>query len=241
MNIPDPTPKRPAILDSLLRKPAVAPPAGGSLLLALGCLAVYGALAGFFEGGTAIGLAAFKFPLVAAVSLLLCLPSFVVFSLVAGDERSVPALLQMICGLGAVVSLFLIALAPVTWLFSVSSQSLGFIMVFHVLVLVIALYFGGRYLRRLLGGTGSQWPLFLWMTLLLVVSLQAAAYFGPVLGVKRGERVFELRREFFLSRFYRVDEAAAKAKEEQKSSTPAQEGRRETENGERSPAHPVTE
>src|SRR5882672_1595404 len=45
------------------------------LAAALVCCALYGAAAGFFQGGSQILLAALKVPLIVALSLLLCAPS----------------------------------------------------------------------------------------------------------------------------------------------------------------------
>jgi hypothetical protein len=191
---------------AVLRSPARVPTVRWSTTAALACLAGYGALAGFFEGGGAVALAALKLPLVGVVALVLCLPSFVVFLMVAGEERRPRELAAAAAGFAAVVGLFLLALGPVAWLFSVSSRSLGFVVVLHVMVLVTALGFGLRFVRQVLGTRGGRRAAVLWTAMLFVVVLQVAAYLGPVLGADGS--VLELRRESFLARFGRVvDEA----------------------------------
>lgn len=189
-------------LGALLRRPDRLPPAGRALGAAGICFLVYGGLSGFFQGGGQIFWAALKSPLIAAAALLLCLPSFLVFQLVAGVERPTGELLRAAAGFVAVLGLLLVALGPVAWLFAVTSRSLGFMTFFHLVVWGGALLFGLRYLRAATGS--SPLAVLLWLLVFWLVSLQLTAYLGPVLVRRGGEPLFELRRESFLARFGRI-------------------------------------
>ncbi len=122
-------------LDELLRRPQAILHRqrrdGQSLLyLAAGaflCCVLYGAASGVFQGGGQILVAALKAPLIILVSLALCAPSFYVLSSLAGIEVSPRWLAATLVGLAGMLGLLLVALMPVSWLFSVSSRSLAFL------------------------------------------------------------------------------------------------------------------
>ncbi|MCP4657959.1 MAG: hypothetical protein GY856_21330, partial [bacterium] len=177
-----------AALDELLRRPGVViarsrlrtPSSLVYLLLgALACCVVYGAASGFFQGGGQILVTAFKAPLIIFGSLLLCLPSFYVFSSLAGAEVSGRWLATAMVGLGAMLGLLLVGLMPIAWLFSVSSRSLPFIVVLHFAVWVVAIGFGYRFLALAFRGVGGL--LALWILLFSIVSFQVASQMRPVL------------------------------------------------------------
>jgi hypothetical protein len=180
------------------------PPTWGMVGVVVACFAVYGGLAGFFDGGAQIAVAALKAPLIVVVAVGLCLPSFIVFAIVAGDRARPADLVRRLAGFTAVTALIMVALGPVVWLFSVTSRSLGFVVVMHVVTWIIALMFGLRTLRAASASRGARRVSFLWILLLFVVSLQVTAFLGPVLVRADGGALFELRRESFLGRYHRV-------------------------------------
>ena len=96
------------------------------------CYALYGAAAGFFQGGDQILVAALKAPLIILFTLLLCLPSLYVFSAVAGAEWTRRSFLAVLAGFAGTLALVLLALLPINWLFSSSSRLLGKIGRAHV-------------------------------------------------------------------------------------------------------------
>ncbi len=202
-----------AALDEVLRRPwAVigrADSGGGSSLPyliggALVCFALYGAASGFFQGGTQVWVAALKAPLIILASLLLCAPSFYVFSSLAGVEVSPRWLVATFGGLGAMLGLLLVALMPITWLFSVSSASLAFITVMQVCVWIVAVHFGFRFLGVAFENRGATRPSIAWVLLFLLVSLQVASQMRPVLWRDEGEDLFAPRKMFFLQHFFEV-------------------------------------
>lgn len=129
MNETEALPNRPPRLWSAFLSPegeAVLPPPKLSLqVIALSLLGLgfYGAVSGTFSGLSQIWESALKAPLIVAASLFLCLPSFLVFSTLAGAiherKRTVAALADIL----AVSTMMLLALMPVTWLFSMGTQS----------------------------------------------------------------------------------------------------------------------
>jgi len=168
---------------------------------ALACLALYGAAAGFFQGGGQILIAALKAPLIVIGSLILCLPSLYVFASLAGIEVSGAWLKAAGLGLIGMLGLLLAAFLPIAWLFSVSSRSIVFVAFLHTLFWFIALGFGLGFLRRLVRTPAATGALFLWTMLVFVVSLQVASQLRPVLYRPAGMGIFEPERRFFLEHY----------------------------------------
>ncbi len=209
-------------LDELLHRPQAifdrSRRAGASSLpwlavAAVACFALYGAASGFFQGGGQILVAGFKAPLILLASLGLCAPSFYVLSSLEGVEVTPRWLAATVVGLAGMLGLLLVAMMPVTWLFSVSSASLAFIAVLQLLVWIVAVHFGYKFLiaafrQRRTNGTqhahGESKPSMAWMVLFVLVSLQVASQMRPVLWRAEDEALFAPRKMFFLEHFARV-------------------------------------
>lgn len=178
---------------------------GASLaLVALLCGVAYGAVAGLYQGGWQVALAAVKAPLIVAGSIALCLPSLYVFAGLGGAVLDGRRLRLVICGLLGLVGLMLAALLPINWLFSVSSRSLGFLVLLHALVWLIALYFGGAFLVRVIPEAGARAGLVLWVLLVGVVSLQVTTVLRPVLSRAPDAPLLERSRLSFLEHLGRI-------------------------------------
>jgi hypothetical protein len=179
----------------------------------------YGAAAGGFQGGLQILIAALKAPLIAALALALCLPSLYVFGALSGARWTRRRLLASVAGFVGTLGLLLGALLPISWLFSVSSRYLSSAVWIHVMLWLISLLFGWRFLGRALRDHGSGGGMFLWLLLFGIVSLQVATFVRPVLWRDPGQPIFESGKMFFLEHFGNVmdhDDAAARAKAEKK-------------------------
>ena len=162
------------------------------------CYVLYGAAAGFFQGGDQIAVAALKAPLIILFALLLCLPSLYVFSAVAGAEwtrRTFPA---VVAGFAGTLALILLALLPVNWLFSVSSRRLDSAVFLQFFLWLLALGLAWRFLGQSLRVIGARGALVLWLFLFCVVSLQTATFLRPVLERKSGEPLFVSGKKSFL-------------------------------------------
>ncbi len=209
-------------LDELLHRPQAifdrSRRAGPSPLLWLAaaaviCFVLYGGASGFFQGGTQILVAGFKAPLILLASLGLCAPSLYVLSSLEGVEVTPRWLAATVVGLAGMLGLLLVALMPVTWLFSVSSASLAFIAVLQLLVWIVAVHFGYKFLIAASHANGASKPSMAWMVLFVLVSLQVASQMRPVLWRAEDDALFAPRKMFFLEHFARVASGADEAPE----------------------------
>ncbi|HEY6323332.1 MAG TPA: hypothetical protein VJA16_17450 [Thermoanaerobaculia bacterium] len=157
---------------------------------ALVCYVLYGLAAGCFTGGQDLLLAAAKAPLVIALTLLLCLPSLYVFGALSGVEWSPRLLLALAAGFAGTLGLLLVGLVPVVWLFSVSSRYLAAAVWLHVLLWLLTLAFGWRFLRLSLREAGGRGIMLPWLLLFCLVSFQVATFLRPVLVRDPGEPFF---------------------------------------------------
>lgn len=179
-------------------KGSLAPLLAGGLL----CAALYGAAAGFFQGGWQILVAALKVPLILGFTLLLCLPSLYVLSSLAGARWTRRSFLAVMTGFMATLALLLLALLPIAWLFSVSSRYLGSVVWLHLVLWGLALVLGWRFLARCLAVVGAQGGTAVWLLLFAVVSFQVATFLRPVLWREPGEALFRSQEKmFFLEHF----------------------------------------
>ena len=100
------------------------------------------------------------------------------------------------------LGLLLVGLAPVVWLFAVSTESLPFVVVLTFLIWFIALAFTARYVGKL-----QVNPLFkrqagikVWFLILAIVTLQMTTCMRPLLA-KPEKGWWTGRKEFFLTHF----------------------------------------
>ena len=184
-------------LDHLLRHPDDSETLNPIALLvgAVLCYVLYGVASGFFQGGTSIGLAVMKVPLIIVGSLVLCIPSLYVFTALSGAEYSARSFVSALAGFCGVAGLLLVALMPVIWLFSVSTISLAFVVWLHVMVWVVTLVFAFRFLART--APGANGTLSVWLVLLFIVSLQMTTYVRPVLWRRANEPLFATEKKSF--------------------------------------------
>ena len=211
METPEPTsqPRKPhgplGSLDDLLTEPlAVLERArAGTLSLApllIGAVlgaGLYGAAAGFFQGGGQILVASFKAPLIVALTLLLCLPSLYVLSSLAGARWTRRSFLAVVAGFAATLALLLLALLPIGWLFSVSSRYLGSVVWLHFFLWALALGLGWRFLGRALAAAGAHGGMVVWLLLFALVSLQVTTFLRPVLWKPPGAPLFRFGEKMF--------------------------------------------
>lgn len=161
--------------------------------------AVFGFAFGLFGGWSVALMAAVKTPLIATCAMLLCFPSLYVFACVGGMPLSLSQAATLAGAVLAVTGLLLLALAPVAWLFSVSTVNAGFIVVLILIIWIIAIGFArgfwGRFracatLSRL---GGLNW----WMMIYLLVTWQMTTFMRPLL-VPANEGWFTGEKMFFL-------------------------------------------
>lgn len=168
------------------------------------CYALYGAAAGFFQGGDQILVAALKAPLIILFTLLLCVPSLYVFSAVAGAAWTRRSFVALLAGFAATLALVLLALLPINWLFSTSSRHLGAAGFIQFALWLVALRLAWRFLGQGLQTSGARGGMIVWLLLFCVVSLQAATFLRPVLSRKPGAPIFVSGKKSFLEQIGEV-------------------------------------
>lgn len=166
------------------------------------CFTLYAVAAGMFQGGSSVALAMLKIPLIIVASVALCLPSFYVFTTLSGAEYSPREFATVLAAFCGITGLILLGLMPVTWLFSVSSISLGFVVWMHIWIWLIALAFG----RRILVDTAptARAAVGVWLVLLFLVSLQMTTYLRPVLWRAPGAPLFTSEKKSFVTHLHEV-------------------------------------
>ncbi|HXU32621.1 MAG TPA: hypothetical protein VN851_18795 [Thermoanaerobaculia bacterium] len=184
-----------------VRRAIAGRPTAGWPLVVCGLLgfALYGAAAGMFQGGTQIAVAAWKGTAIAALALLLCLPSLYVFGALAGARWTYPAFRAVVVGLLATLGMLLGGLLPIAWLFSSSSRFLGTVVWIHVVLWIVALGLAFRFLSGAFRELGARGGSFLWLALFLFVSFQVTTLLRPVLWRPAGAPVLRLgeKKSFF--------------------------------------------
>lgn len=159
------------------------------LVGALLCYIAYAAAAGMFQGGSAIALAILKVPLIVVASVALCVPSFYVFTALAGVDYTPRQLVALLTGFCGIAGLLLLGLMPVTWVFSISSRSLAFVVWMHVILWLVTILAARHYLVRITG-TKTGVAMGLWVMIVFVVSLQMTTSLRPVLWRGANEPLF---------------------------------------------------
>ena len=150
----------------------------------------FGFALGSFAGWNVALMDALKMMFVMLFPILLCYPTLYVFACLSGCTLNPIRILTVGLVATAVMGCLLAALAPVMWLFAVSTESLGFIVVFSCALAAVAAHFAHRPLlhARDLGIVGSLAGLRIWFAVFLLVALQTITLIRPILPSSAGER-----------------------------------------------------
>lgn len=191
---PAAAPAAPGSLSELLKAPDryalgivgggdVGPRIALALAAAAAGFALYFFAAGFFAEWRIALLDAAKGAGVALFAFALCLPSLYVFSCVSGATLRAGQIVAAGAACLATAGMLLAALAPVLWLFAVSSSSAAFVTALAVLLAVPAVWLAVRPAIGLqtAGGVRSTAGLRLWLAVLAVVALQTVTLLRPML------------------------------------------------------------
>lgn len=195
------------VIEALLKQPGrilhECKHGGGKvpLILFLGAvlgLAVFGALLGTFSGGVQYWAAPLKVVLGVLASLVICLPSLYIFSALGGMEARLPQIVGMLLAMMALTALLLLGFAPVVWIFSQSTESVGFMGFLVLAFWIIGLFFGFRLLlaaANTFGMTIGHY-LMVWMGIFLLVTLQMSTTLRPLIGT--ADTLLPVKKKFFL-------------------------------------------
>lgn len=202
------------VLEALLKRP-------GSLLHELGgerraaviarlaalilvCGLIYGVVMGSLSGGTQLWAAPAKLTLGLFASVLLCLPSLYIFLCLNGADLRPAQIAGAALGMVALVTLLLIGFAPVSWIFSQSTDSIVTMGVLHLVFWVIGLWFGVRIIKGLLACAETPAPdhghLKVWIIIFTLVSLQMTSVLRPLIGTS--DTFLPAEKKFFVRHWF---------------------------------------
>lgn len=169
------------------------------LLIAVASLAIFGLVVGSFSAGTQLWAAPLKIIGGLLFSAIICLPSLYIFTCLGGLDAKFRTVAGLMCCMVALTALLLVGFAPVVWLFSVSSDSIGFMGFLLVVLWVLCAGFGLTLVFRAGRALGMQSSghLAIWCFVFLLVTLQMPTTLRPILG--ESERILNLEeKRFFL-------------------------------------------
>jgi len=169
--------------------------------VAIVCFLLFGLLVGNFSRGDQIWAAPLKITLGAVLTLVICFPSFYVFSCLAGasERLRLSGLVGMLFGMLAIEGLLLVSFAPVAWVFSESTHSVAFIGAIYLLVWAVAVCFGLRFLRvgAAYLATSDRGYLAIWGVIFVLVNLQMMTALRPLVGTS--DEFLPSQKKFFLT------------------------------------------
>jgi hypothetical protein len=203
------------IMDNLLKHPGRlfhACQSGNSavalrlLLIAVMSLSIFGLLLGSFSGGTQLWASPLKITLGMIVAVMICLPSLYIFSALDGLNARLYQIVSVLLSMVALSGLLMLGFAPVIWVFSTSTDSLGFMGFLALIFWVIGLYFGTRLLLAAACSLGLQSKSYLklWIIIFTIVTLQMSTSLRPLIGT--ADTLLPTEKRFFLQHwFYFLD------------------------------------
>lgn len=171
---------------------------GCLLAITVACFLAYGGIVGLFSGATQLWAAPLKVAGGALFSGLICLPSLYIFSCLSGIDRGIAEITGLLLAMLCLASVLLVGFAPVAWVFSASTESIGFMGFLHLAFWGVGVFFG---IRLLLQGVAQfhvdrHGYLHLWVMVFMVVSLQMTSTLRPIVG--SSESFFSSEKMFFL-------------------------------------------
>ena len=144
-----------AAIDAILRHPRrvmfqLRQPDPGRLItmmlfVSVVCSLIYGVVVGTFSGGVQLWAAPSKIAAGLMISALICLPSLYIFTCLSGSQARLVEVCGLLAGLLMLMTILLIGLAPVAWIFSQSTESLAWMGTLHMVFWFIATIFGLRF------------------------------------------------------------------------------------------------
>jgi hypothetical protein len=181
--------------------------AAALVMTAFVCLSVYGVVVGSLSGGSQLWIAPAKILLGSAICVLICLPSLYIFLCLSGAEVSLKGVSGELLAMVSLMALLLIGFAPVAWVFSQSTDSIGLMAFLHIAFWSVALWFGAAILGRS-APASSRGSTRVWMIVYVVVCLQMMTSLRPIIGTS--DTFLPKEKRFFLTHM------AEAAKEPQK-------------------------
>ena len=172
-----------------------------STLILMTCLLGYGLIMGSFSAGPLLLAAPTKLTLGFLASIGICLPSLYILVCVAGCRMTAPQVCGVLLASLSLFGVFLVGFAPITWVFSQSTESPTVMGIIHLLVILVSLFFALRLLEITFRSLSSinGWVLKLWSTMFIVVLFQMSTTLRPFLTGDSDLSPFILRsKRFFI-------------------------------------------
>ncbi len=168
-------------------------------LTALISFVAYGLVIGSFSGGSQLYAAPLKVALGSASGMLICLPSLFIFACLAGANLTLRSLFGVMIAVLALTAILLVGFAPVSWVFSQSTESVAFMGALHLAFWLVALGFGLRLLGLMMKMVGVQSTshLKVWTIIFVLVNLQMSTALRPIIGTSTD--ILPHEKKFFLA------------------------------------------
>ena len=153
-------------------------------LIAMGSLALFGFILGLFSGGTQLWAVPLKITLGGLFAGVITLPSLYVFSCLNGMEMTLRKAAAMLLAGLALIGLILTGLCPVAWVFSQSTESIGFMGFLALAFWMISICFGIALVFKSAKGSGvtNRGYITVWAAIFIVVTLQLSTSLRPLVG-----------------------------------------------------------
>ena len=178
--------------------------AGLLSLLALGGTAVYGFAAGWFVDWQVALIDSAKAAGIVFFSYLLCLPTLFVFASLGGCRVSFGRLALVGFVTMSAIGCILAALAPVLWLFAVSTESMVLFVLLVFVLILVAVILGARTLSGLVKAqaVNSGSGISAWFIIFLFVAMQMITVARPMLTADSKSKLEQSQSKcFFLKHF----------------------------------------
>ena len=170
--------------------------------------AVYGAIVGAGHSFGQSLLSAAKLPILFLLTLVICFPTLYIFNTLFGSSQKAGQYFALLLSCISVTSLLLIAFAPITLFFLLTTRHYQFFKLLNVAILTISGLFGVRYFYQGMRsvtpsekteGSMLQRILLLWIVLYAFVGSQLAWTIRPFFGSpdKPSQIVRELGGNFY--------------------------------------------
>jgi hypothetical protein len=182
-----------------LRQPGAGRLIGTMLLVAIACGLAYGVVIGAFSMKTQLWAAPVKVGLGLLVSAVICFPSLYLFTCLSGSQARLTETCGLAAGLLTLTTILLIGFAPVAWLFSQSTNSAAWMGAFHLVLWLVALLFGLRFLDSAFSHTQahSRAGLRIWMGIFVLVTVQMTTTLRPLVGT--ADTFLPKEKKFFIA------------------------------------------
>jgi hypothetical protein len=182
--------RQPKRVHHALRQPGAMRVVASMVLVTVVCALIYGVVVGTFSRGPQLWIAPLKIAGGLLIAAIICLPSLYIFACLSGSRARLAEMAGLLAGLLLLMTLLLIGFAPVAWLFSESTNSIGWMGFLHLVFWGIATIFGMRFLGAGFAGTQarSQAGLTVWAVIFILVCLQLTTALRPIIGT--ADKVF---------------------------------------------------